>query len=69
MLGHNVDFVVASKTTNNFFHANWCDVLEFDHIITTWKSIFSSQFTNSRVEFNRRQANEVARTLGEEAPL
>jgi len=64
----NVDFVVDSKTTSDAFHSNRSDVSEFGHIITVQK-LFTFQFTNSRVEFNRRQANEVAHALAREAVL
>jgi hypothetical protein len=65
----NVDFVVESKTTNDAFHSNRSDVSEFGHIISECKRLFISQFTNSRVEFNRRQTNEVAHALAGEAAL
>jgi len=38
-------------------------------ILFQCKRLFTSQFTNSRVEFNRRQANEVAHALAGEAAL
>jgi len=65
----NVDFVVDSKTTNDAFHSNLFDVSEFEHITTERKRLFNSKFTNSRVEFNKRQANEVSHALAGEAAL
>jgi len=59
----NVDFVVDSKTINDAFHFNRPGVLEFGHIISRCQRLIHSQFTNSRVEFNKRQANMVARAL------
>lgn len=59
----NVDFVVDSKTTNDAFHSNLFDVSEFEHITIECKRLFNSKFTNSRVEFNRRQANQVVHAL------
>jgi len=65
----NVGFVVDSKTTNDSFHSNWHDVSEFGHIISGYQRLFHSQFTNSQVEFNRRQANVVAHALAGEVVL
>lgn len=42
---------------------------EFDCIISSCRSLFSSTFANSRVEFVRRQANRVAHALAREAML
>ena len=64
---YNVDFVADSKTTNDAFHSNKPDVSEFSHIISGCERLFHSQFTNSRVEFNRRQTNAVAHALTEES--
>ena len=43
------------------------DVTEFGHIIATCRGIFSTSFTNSRVEFTRRQTNAAAHALAREA--
>jgi hypothetical protein len=64
----SVDFVLDSKITTNAFRTRRIDVTEFSHVITTCRHLFSS-FTNSRVEFNRRQANVVAHTLASETTL
>jgi len=53
-----------SKATANIFHKNRVDAMEFDHVITTCKNTFASQFTNYRIEFNKRQTNDTAHTLG-----
>jgi len=50
----NVDFVVDSKTTDDDFHSNKPDASEFGHIISECKRLFTSHFTNSRLEFNMR---------------
>jgi hypothetical protein len=65
----NVDFVVESKTTNDAFHHNNSNVSEFGHIILECKRLFTSHFTNSRVDFNRRRANDVVHALAREATL
>ena len=65
----NVDFVVDSKSANDAFHSNRLDVSEFGNIIYGCQRLFYSQFTNSRVEFNRQQANAVAHALTGEAVL
>jgi hypothetical protein len=36
--------------------------------MTTTRRLFTSSYTNSRVEFNRRQANEVAHALARVVP-
>ena len=59
----NVDIVVDSKTTNDTFHFKRPLVLEFGHIISGCQRLFHLQFTNSRVEFNGRQANAIAHVL------
>jgi len=51
------------------FHAHKDDVSEFGHIISACRSLFNNHLTNSRVEFTRRQANEVAHALVGEATL
>jgi len=66
---HNVDFETDSKTTHDAFHAPKDDVSEFGHIISACRSLFNNHLTNSRVEFTRRQANEVAHALAGEATL
>lgn len=64
-----VDFVVDSQTTADPFNSVRINVTKFGHIITTCRSLVSSHFANSRVEFIRRQANMVAHALALEATL
>lgn len=59
----NIDFEVDSKTTKNGLYSGWEDITEFGNIIIASRSLLLSKFTNSRVEFVRRQANVVAHTL------
>ncbi|KAK2398440.1 putative mitochondrial protein [Trifolium repens] len=59
----HVDIALDSKIVTDAFHKQWPDVTEFGHVMSTARSLFSASFTNSRVEFNRRQANEVAHVL------
>jgi hypothetical protein len=59
----NVDFMLDSKTTTNIVHKNRVDAMEFGHVITTCKNTFASQFTNYRVEFNKRQTHDIAHAL------
>ena len=66
---HNVDFETDSKTTHDAFHAHKNDFSEFRHIISACRSLFNNHLTNSRVEFTRRRANEVAHALAGEATL
>lgn len=46
-----------------FIHA------QFGNIVSASRSLFNSKFSNSRVEFVRRQANAVAHNLAREATL
>jgi ribonuclease HI len=63
----NIDFEIDSKITRDAFHSRTIDVTEFGNIIDACREIFSSSFTNSRVEFIRRQANAAAHALAREA--
>lgn len=63
----NVDFATDSKITYDAFHSHKDDVSEFGHIISACQALFSTHFTNSRVEFTMRQANAAAHALAREA--
>ena len=65
----NIDFALDSQITTNAFNHQREDVSEFGHVISTCKRLFTSLFSNSKVEFNRRQANVVAHTLARVATL
>jgi len=65
----NVDFKLESKITMDAFNHPRPDVTEFGLIISACRRLFSSQFTNSKVEFTQRQANEVAHVLAGAATL
>jgi ribonuclease HI len=59
----HADFALDSKIVTDDFHHQRPDVTKFGHVMSAARRLFSSSFTNSRVEFNRRQANEVAHAL------
>jgi len=63
----HVKFEIDSKITRDAFHSRTTDVTEFGNTIGACRELFSISFTNSRVEFIRRQANAVAHTLAREA--
>jgi ribonuclease HI len=63
----NIDFELDSKIARDAFHSHTVDVTEFGHIIDACRDTFSTSFTNSRVEFIRRQANAAAHALAREA--
>jgi len=63
----NVDFELDSKVTCDTFLSRRDDIFEFGHVIASCKALFSTFFTNSRVEFTRRQANPSAHVLAVEA--
>ncbi|XP_039683319.1 uncharacterized protein [Medicago truncatula] len=65
----NIDFEVDSRTTQLAFYARKDDVSEFGNVITACRGILSTKFTNSRVEFIQRQADEVAHVFVGEATL
>lgn len=50
----NIDFELDSKITTDAFHSRRTDVTEFGNIIDACRDIFTTSFTNSRVEFTRR---------------
>jgi ribonuclease HI len=59
----NVDFELDSKNVVTKFHSNKEDMSELGDVIRDCQRLHNSFFTNSRVEFIRRQANEVAHAL------
>lgn len=59
----NIDFALDSKKVVNAFRTGVNDNSEFGCIIYACRQLFHNRFQNSHVEFNRRQANEVAREL------
>ena len=63
----NVDFELDSKITRDAFHSRKTDVTKFGNIIDESRVQFFSSFTNSRVEFIRRQANAATHALAREA--
>jgi ribonuclease HI len=65
----NIDFVLDSKIVTEAFHRQRTDITEFGQVMSVTRSLFTSSFTNSRVEFNRRQANELAHALARVAPF
>jgi ribonuclease HI len=63
----NVDFATDSKLTVDALLSTRYDLSEFGCIISSCCSLFRNLFSNSRVEFVRRQANAVANTFAREA--
>ncbi|CAJ2663088.1 unnamed protein product [Trifolium pratense] len=63
-----VDFALDSKTVVDYFHKGGPNITEFGDVLNECIRRFKSYFENSRVEFNRRQANEVAHALARVAP-
>ena len=59
----NIDFELDSKIMRDAFHSRKTDVTDFGSIIGACRELFSTSFTNSRVEFTRRQANAAATSL------
>jgi hypothetical protein len=65
----HIDFALDSETITKAFHHHQPDISEFGQVMADARRLFSSSFTNSRVEFNRRQVNEVAHVLARVAPF
>jgi ribonuclease HI len=63
----NIDFELDSKITRDVCHSSKSDVSKVGSIIGACRDLFSTSFTNSRVEFIRRQANAAAHALAREA--
>lgn len=57
------DFVLDSNLTTYTLHYHRFHVTEYRQVISADRSLFTTYFTNSLVEFNRRQTNEVSHTL------
>ena len=64
-----VEFELDSKRVVDSFHSSKRDFTEFGVIVEHCKSIFSTYYRNSSVEFVRRQTNEVAHKLAKAATL
>jgi hypothetical protein len=65
----HIDFALDYETVTKAFHNHRPDISEFGQVMADARRLFSSSFTNSQVEFNRRQANEVAHVLARVAPF
>jgi ribonuclease HI len=64
-----VEFELDSKRVVDSFHSSNQDFTEFGVILNQCKLMFSNFYSNSSVEFVRRQANEVAHNLAKAATL
>lgn len=64
-----MDFETDSKLSVDAFLSDRNDTYKFGCIISSCRSLFTALFSNSRVEFVRRQANEVAHALAREPTL
>ncbi|KAK2435263.1 hypothetical protein QL285_020337 [Trifolium repens] len=58
-----IDFTLDSEIVTKAFHHSRPDITEFGHVMADARRLYTSSFTNSRVEFNMRQANEIAHVL------
>jgi len=65
----NVDFETDAKKVVDYFNKGSNDVSEFGAILDECKRCRNGYFKNSKVEFSRRQANEVVHTLARETLL
>ena len=63
----NVDFELDAKKVLDYFNGGHNDIFEFGAIIEDCRRCCQAHFPNSKVEFNRRQANEVPHTLARDA--
>jgi hypothetical protein len=59
----HIDFALDSEIFTKAFQHHQPDITEFGQVMADARRLFTSYFLNSRVEFNRRQANEVAHSL------
>jgi ribonuclease HI len=59
----HADFALDSKIVTDAFHHQRPDVTKFGHVMSAARRLFTSSLTNSRVEFNMQQVNEVAHAL------
>jgi hypothetical protein len=63
----NVDFELDAKKVADYYNHGSSDISEFGAIIDDCRRCHNLFFENSKVEFSRRQANEVAHTLARKA--
>jgi ribonuclease HI len=59
----NVDFELDSKNVVTSFHSKHPNASELGDIIKDCVRVYNNYFRNSRIEFIRKQANEVAYVL------
>ena len=58
-----MDFELDAKKVVDYFNRCSNDISEFGAIVEDCQRSCNLYFENSKVEFSRRQANEVAHTL------
>lgn len=63
----NVDFDMDAKKVVDYFNKGHNDISESGVIVEECRRNFAAYFENSKVEYSRRQANEVSHTLVREA--
>jgi len=66
-VGESVGLFHALQWMDDAFHSSKTDITKFRQIIAACQSLFSTSFTNSRIEFIRQQTNAVAHALATEA--
>jgi len=59
----NIDFESTLKPQKDALYSGWEGKTEVGNIIIASRSLLSFKFTNSQMEFVRRQANVVVHTL------
>lgn len=65
----NINFSLDSKTDTDAFNGHRVNIIEFAQVLSTCRRLFNTKFTNSKVEFTRRQVNEEAHHLARVAAL
>jgi len=65
----NDDFSLDSKITTDAFNSRRVDITKFGQVLSACRQLFDTKFTNSKVEFIRRQTNEVTHHLAGVAAL
>lgn len=63
----NVDFELDAKKVVDNYNKGKNDISEFGELLDECMRCFNLLFENSKVEFSRRQTNEVAHNLAREA--
>jgi hypothetical protein len=59
----SVNFFLDSKSATDAFNGRCVDITELGQVLSACRRLFNTKFTNYKVEFTQRQANEATHHL------